>query len=65
MIQQIYLPAVAEVLLKSLTYENANTDCHKGLDQIKNKPAISLTDFIKACAHIGTEQCKADLLAAA
>ncbi|NWX29136.1 GAK5 protein, partial [Notiomystis cincta] len=35
------------------------------LDQIKNKPGISLTDFIKTCAHIGTEQYKADLLAAA
>ncbi|NWZ34436.1 GAK5 protein, partial [Brachypodius atriceps] len=35
------------------------------LDQIKNKPGISLTDFIKTCSHIGTEQYKADLLAAA
>ncbi|NXO74038.1 GAK5 protein, partial [Phainopepla nitens] len=35
------------------------------LEQIKNKPAISLTDFIKTCAHIGTEQYKADLLATA
>ncbi|NXK58536.1 GAK5 protein, partial [Sylvietta virens] len=35
------------------------------LDQIKNKPGISLTDFIKTCAHIGTEQYRADLLATA
>ncbi|NWZ60990.1 GAK5 protein, partial [Acrocephalus arundinaceus] len=35
------------------------------LDQIKNKPDISLTDFIKTCSHIGTEQYKADLLASA
>ncbi|NXU43341.1 GAK21 protein, partial [Drymodes brunneopygia] len=35
------------------------------LDQIKNKPDTSLTDFIKTCAHIGTEQYKADLLATA
>ncbi|NWT93260.1 GAK6 protein, partial [Urocynchramus pylzowi] len=35
------------------------------LDQIKTKPGISLTDFIKTCAHIGTEQYKADLLATA
>ncbi|NWR05684.1 GAK5 protein, partial [Paradoxornis webbianus] len=35
------------------------------LDQIKNKPGISLTDFIKTCSHIGTEQYKADLLATA
>ncbi|NXB72252.1 GAK5 protein, partial [Donacobius atricapilla] len=62
---QIDLPAAAEVLLKSLAYENANTDCRKALDQIKDKPGISLTDFIKMCAHIGTEQYKADLLAAA
>lgn len=37
-IRQIYLPAAAEVLLKSLAYENANTDCHKALDQIKKPP---------------------------
>ncbi|NXE97502.1 GAK10 protein, partial [Menura novaehollandiae] len=35
------------------------------LDQIKNLPGISITDFIKACTHIGTEQYKADLLATA
>ncbi|NXJ22660.1 GAK5 protein, partial [Dicrurus megarhynchus] len=35
------------------------------LDQIKNNPDISLTDFIKTCAHVGTEQYKADLLATA
>ncbi|NXY56502.1 GAK6 protein, partial [Callaeas wilsoni] len=35
------------------------------LDQIENKPGISLTDFIKTCAHTGTEQYKADLLATA
>ncbi|NXA87865.1 POK9 protein, partial [Melanocharis versteri] len=35
------------------------------LDQIINKPDISLTDFIKTCAHIGTEQYRADLLATA
>ncbi|NWR44800.1 GAK5 protein, partial [Regulus satrapa] len=58
----IDLPAAAEVLLKSLAYENANS---KALDQIKTKPGISLTDFIKTFAHIGTEQYKADLLATA
>ncbi|NXS17764.1 GAK5 protein, partial [Mystacornis crossleyi] len=35
------------------------------LDQIKNNPDTSLTDFIKTCAHVGTEQYKADLLATA
>ncbi|NWW27547.1 GAK5 protein, partial [Falcunculus frontatus] len=35
------------------------------LDQIKNNPDISLNDFVKTCAHVGTEQYKADLLAAA
>ncbi|NXS35836.1 GAK5 protein, partial [Pomatostomus ruficeps] len=35
------------------------------LDQIKTKPDISLTDFFKTCAHIGTEQYKADLLSTA
>ncbi|NWV50468.1 GAK5 protein, partial [Daphoenositta chrysoptera] len=35
------------------------------LDQIKNNPGISLSDFIKTCAHVGTEQYKADLLATA
>ncbi|KAM4775594.1 endogenous retrovirus group K member 5 Gag polyprotein-like [Cyanocitta cristata] len=63
--RQIDLPAAAEILLKSLAYENANTDCRKALDQIKNNPGISLTDFIKTCVHVGTEQYKADLLATA
>ncbi|XP_059708265.1 endogenous retrovirus group K member 8 Gag polyprotein-like [Haemorhous mexicanus] len=63
--RQIDLPAAAEVLLKSLAYENANIDCRKALDQIKTKPGTSLTDFIKTCAHIGTEQYRADLLATA
>ncbi|NXY12571.1 GAK5 protein, partial [Pteruthius melanotis] len=35
------------------------------LDQIKTKPDISLTNFIKTSAHIGTEQYKADFLAPA
>ncbi|NWT12555.1 GAK5 protein, partial [Vireo altiloquus] len=35
------------------------------LDQIRNNPGISLTDFIKTCAPVGTEQYKVDLLAAA
>ncbi|NXS84772.1 GAK5 protein, partial [Erpornis zantholeuca] len=35
------------------------------LDQIRNNPHISLTDFIKTCAHVGTEQYRVDLLATA
>ncbi|NXY05560.1 GAK5 protein, partial [Pteruthius melanotis] len=35
------------------------------LDQVRNKPDVSLNDFIKACAHVGTEWYKADLLAPA
>ncbi|NXE99865.1 GAK6 protein, partial [Menura novaehollandiae] len=33
------------------------------LDPIRNGPGVTLNDFIKACAHVGTKQFKADLLA--
>ncbi|NXB62676.1 POK9 protein, partial [Struthidea cinerea] len=35
------------------------------IDPIRNEPGITVTDFIKTCAHIGTEQCRTDLLATA
>ncbi|NXP94015.1 GAK5 protein, partial [Passerina amoena] len=35
------------------------------IDPIRNKPDITITDFVKTCAHIGAEQYSADLLAAA
>ncbi|NXK70953.1 GAK5 protein, partial [Sylvietta virens] len=33
------------------------------LDQVRNKPDVSLHDFVKVCARVGTEQQEADLLA--
>ncbi|NWS27761.1 GAK5 protein, partial [Polioptila caerulea] len=32
------------------------------IDPIRNKPDITVTNFIKTCARIGTEQYRADLL---
>ncbi|NXU65032.1 GAK5 protein, partial [Horornis vulcanius] len=35
------------------------------IDAIRNKPGVTVTDFIKTCAHIVTEPYRADLLATA
>ncbi|NXU35054.1 GAK5 protein, partial [Drymodes brunneopygia] len=35
------------------------------IDPIRNKLGVTITDFIKTCAHIGTEKYRADLLATA
>ncbi|NWT90997.1 GAK5 protein, partial [Lanius ludovicianus] len=55
----------ADAVLKSLAYENANNDCKKDLDLIKNQANVDLTDYIKTCANISLEQFKAELIATA
>ncbi|NWT30039.1 GAK6 protein, partial [Cardinalis cardinalis] len=53
----------ANAILKCFTYENAKYDCKKALDPIHNCADIELSDYIKACANIGLEQFKAELIA--
>ncbi|NXW81029.1 GAK5 protein, partial [Hirundo rustica] len=55
----------ADAVLKSLAYENANNDCKKALDLIHNRADVELSDYIKACTNIGSEQFKADLISTA
>ena len=57
-------PALRKLLLQTLSFENANTECKKALGPLKAQGA-SLEEYIKACADIGSEQYKANLLAAA
>lgn len=47
-----------------LAVENANADCKKALDPIRNR-TCNLNDYSKACQRIGTEQHKAEMLAIA
>ncbi|NWH28080.1 GA113 protein, partial [Grus americana] len=54
----------AELLLFQLAIENANTDCRRAIDPIRNQ-AKTLNDLIRACQNMGSEQHKADMLATA
>ncbi|NWX25748.1 GAK5 protein, partial [Notiomystis cincta] len=54
----------ADAVSKFLAYENANHDGEKGLDLIKNGANVDLTDYIKACTSISSEQFKAKLITA-
>ncbi|GAB0207428.1 endogenous retrovirus group K member 6 Gag polyprotein-like [Grus japonensis] len=62
--RQIDSSEAAELLLFQLAIENANTDCRRAIDPIRNH-AKTLNDLIKACQNVGSEQHKADMLAAA
>ncbi|NWU19853.1 GAK5 protein, partial [Dyaphorophyia castanea] len=59
------MQATADAVLKSLAYENANNDCKKVLDVIRNHADVELADYIKTCANIGSEQYKVELIATA
>ncbi|NXI11354.1 GAK10 protein, partial [Irena cyanogastra] len=61
----IEMQEAADAVLKSLAYENANNDCKKALDPIRNCADVKLSDYIKGCANIGSEQFKAELIATA
>ncbi|NXA72301.1 GAK6 protein, partial [Thryothorus ludovicianus] len=54
-----------DVVLKSLASENANNDCKKALDMIHNHVNVELSDYIKVCANIDSEQFKVELIATA
>ncbi|GAB0208645.1 endogenous retrovirus group K member 10 Gag polyprotein-like [Grus japonensis] len=62
--RQIDSSEAAELLLFQLAIENANTDCRRAIDPIRNH-AKTLNDLIRACQNVGSEQHKADMLAAA
>ncbi|XP_075015501.1 endogenous retrovirus group K member 8 Gag polyprotein-like [Calonectris borealis] len=62
--RQIESPEAAELLLFQLAIENANSDCRKAIDPIRNR-AKTLNDLIRACQNVGSEQFKAEILAAA
>ena len=53
-----------EMLLQTLSFENANSECQKVIRPLKAQGA-SLEEYIKACADIGSEPYKANLLATA
>ncbi|NWX31552.1 GAK10 protein, partial [Notiomystis cincta] len=55
----------ADAVLKSLAYEHANNDCKKALDPVCNCTDVELSDSIKACTNIGSEQFKAELITTA
>ncbi|NWX28885.1 POK9 protein, partial [Notiomystis cincta] len=61
----IDMQEAVDAVLKSLAFENANNDCKKALDPISNHADVELCDYIKACANIGLEQFKAELIATA
>ncbi|NXW74921.1 GAK10 protein, partial [Hirundo rustica] len=61
----IHMQEAADAVLKSLAYENANSDYKKALDLIRNHADVELSDYIKACADISSEQLKAELTATA
>ncbi|NXC14764.1 GAK10 protein, partial [Corythaeola cristata] len=56
--------AAADVLLFQLATENANADCQRAIDPIRNW-AKTITDLLKAYQNVGSEQHKAEMLAAA
>ena len=60
----VRVPDLRELLLQTLSFENANTECKKALGPLKAQGA-SLEEYIKACADIGSESYKVNLLAAA
>ncbi|XP_009986338.1 PREDICTED: endogenous retrovirus group K member 5 Gag polyprotein-like [Tauraco erythrolophus] len=62
--RQVENPAAADVLLFQLAIENATADCQQAIDPIKNQ-AKTIADLIKACQNVGSEHCKAEILAAA
>ncbi|NXE91202.1 GAK19 protein, partial [Menura novaehollandiae] len=59
----IDIEEAADAVLKSLAYENANNDCKKALDLIRNCTDVEPPDYIKACANTDSEQFKAELIA--
>ncbi|NXA72139.1 GAK10 protein, partial [Thryothorus ludovicianus] len=61
----IHMQEAADIVLKSLAYENANNGCKNTLDLIHNRADVELSDYIKMCANIGLEQFKAELMATA
>ncbi|NXS65729.1 GAK5 protein, partial [Pandion haliaetus] len=52
------------LLLFQLAIENANTDCKRVLEPLRNN-AKTLTQLVKACQNVGSEQHKAEMLALA
>ncbi|KAL2295252.1 hypothetical protein Nmel_018415, partial [Mimus melanotis] len=62
---KIDMQETTDAVLKSPAYENANSDCKKALDTIQNCADVELSDYIKTCADIGSEQFKAELIATA
>ncbi|NXH24023.1 POK9 protein, partial [Myiagra hebetior] len=61
----IDMPEAADPVLKALAHENANHDCKKALNPIHNCDDDELSDYIKACTNIISEQFKAELIATA
>ncbi|NXW05536.1 GAK10 protein, partial [Fregetta grallaria] len=57
-------PKAAELLLFQLAIENANSSCRKAIDPIRNQ-AKTLTDLIIACQNVGSDEYKAEMIAAA
>ncbi|PKU44836.1 endogenous retrovirus group k member 5 gag poly [Limosa lapponica baueri] len=60
--RQVDNRAARDILMKQLAFENANADCHKVLQTIKNANP-SITEMIKACQEISPETHEMSLLA--
>ena len=61
--RQIDNDRAAKSLLWQLAYENANKDCRAIIGPLQTTTK-DISEFIKACQDVGTEQHKASLLAA-
>lgn len=57
--KQVENEAARDYILKQLAVENANPDCQKALQPLKNP---SIDDMISACMHIGSRQHELSLL---
>lgn len=62
--RQVENEEAAQILVFQLAFENANADCKKALSFVRGT-AKTLVDYIKACQDIGSEEHKANVLAAA
>ena len=60
---QINSPAVEDILLKQLAYENADEDGKAALNPIRQNG--NLADFVRACQNTGTQAQKQTMLAQA
>ena len=62
--RQVEQEEVPDVLLFQLAIENANTDCKRAIDPVRNSTK-AIADLVRVCQNVGSEQHKAEMLASA